>query len=153
MEIKQLTIADLWILPQLFVYNDVPGMLAACTKDIQQGRIAIFVLYRENAPIGELRVKYRSEEPEFTHPGRRAYLYAFRILPEHQGKGYGKYLLQQVLNLLQKQGYSEFTVGVEDDNLLALHIYQSFGFREVLLRKQEEYQGDCYTYNLYLKRL
>lgn len=153
MEIKQLTIADLWILPQLFAYNDVPGMLAACTKDIQQCRIAIFVLYRENAPIGELRVKYRSEEPEFAQPGRRAYLYAFRILPEHQGNGYGKYLLQQVLNLLQKQGYSEFTVGVEDDNLLALHIYQSFGFREVLLRKQEEYQGDCYAYNLYLKRL
>lgn len=153
MEIKQLTVDDLWVLPLLFDYNDVPGMLTACTKDIQQERIAIFVLYRENVPIGELRVKYQSEEPEFAQPGRRAYLYAFRILPEHQGKGYGKFLLQQVLTQLREQGYTEFTVGVEDNNLLALHIYQSFGFREVILRKQEEYQGDYYAYNLYLMRL
>lgn len=152
MEIKQLTVSDLSVLPQLFDYNDVPGMLAACKKDLQQERIAIFVLYQENAPIGELRVKYQSEEPEFARQGRWAYLYAFRILPEHQGKGYGTYLLEQVLTFLRQQGYSEFTVGVEDDNPRALHMYQNFGFREFVLRKQEEYQGDFYEYGLYLRR-
>lgn len=152
MNIKQLTASDLSVLPQLFDYNDVPGMLAACEKDLQQERIAIFVLYRDDSPIGELRVKYQSEEPEFAQRGRRAYLYAFRILPEHQGKGYGKYLLEQVLTFLRQQGYSEFTVGVEDDNPRALHIYQNFGFREFVLRKREEYQGDFYEYDLYLRR-
>ena len=33
-----------------------------------------------------------------------------------------------------------------------MHIYQALGFNELLLRKQEEYQGDVYEYNLYLKR-
>ena len=46
----------------------------------------------------------------------------------------------------------EFTVGVEDSNEKALHIYRSIGFNEFLLRKQEMYQGDVYEYSLYLKK-
>ena len=68
-------------------------------------------------------------------------------------------LEQQVIQWLDEQirqaindGYTEFTVGVEDDNERAIHIYHSMGFNEFLLRKQEEYQGDAYEYNLYLKR-
>lgn len=33
-----------------------------------------------------------------------------------------------------------------------LAMYQALGFDEILLRKQEEYQGDAYEYNLYLRR-
>ncbi len=55
--------------------------------------------------------------------------------------------------MVKENGYQEFTVGAEDDNLKAMHIYQSLGFHELLLRKQEEYQGDIYEYNLYLLRM
>lgn len=34
----------------------------------------------------------------------------------------------------------------------AIHMYQSMGFTEVIARKYEEYQGDGYEYNLYLRR-
>ena len=60
--------------------------------------------------------------------------------------------MKNVLAVLKEAGYSEFTVGVEDDNFRAIHIYQALGFNEFLLRKHEEYQGDEYDYNLYLKR-
>ena len=83
--------------------------------------------------------------------GRRVYLYAFRILPEYQGKGLGKYLLNSVIQNLSDMGYSEFTVGVEDDNSKAIHIYKSFGFSEIIARKKEKYQGYAYEYNLYLR--
>lgn len=65
----------------------------------------------------------------------------------------GKLLMKTVLDTLAAEGYSEFTVGVENDNDRALHIYKSFGFSEIIARKYEEYQGDGYEYNLYLKRL
>lgn len=56
------------------------------------------------------------------------------------------------LHILTDQGYTEFTIGVEDENERAIHIYHSFGFCKVIARKEEEYQGDHYEYNLYLKK-
>lgn len=94
---------------------------------------------------------YKNEDNQFAIEGQRAYLYAFRIDKKHQGKGCGKYLLAYVLDYLKAKGYTEFTVGVEDDNVKAIHIYNSFGFNDVIARKTEEYQGDSYEYNLYLK--
>ena len=79
-------------------------------------------------------------------------MFAFRVREDFQNKGYGTYLLKNVLAILKENGYREFTVGVEDDNFRAIHMYQALGFNELLLRKQEEYQGDEYEYNLYLKR-
>ena len=57
-----------------------------------------------------------------------------------------------MLSALKEKGYCEFTVGVEDDNFRAMHMYRALGFNEFVLRKQEEYQGDWYEYDLYLMR-
>lgn len=152
MKIEKLEVSDLYILTELFDYNDVEGMIFECTRDIQNGIIDIFVLYDKEILVGELRVMYKSEDENSAIPGRRAYLFAFRVRQGFQNKGYGTYLLKTVLALLKENGYYEFTVGVEDDNSRAIHMYQKMGFTEFLLRKQEEYQGDAYEYNLYLKR-
>ena len=83
---------------------------------------------------------------------RADYLFSFRVREDCQNKGYATYLLKTVLTVLKENGYCEFTVGVEDDNFKAIHMYQALGVNDILLRKQEEYQGDAYEYNLYLKR-
>lgn len=153
MTVKKLTISQLPVLTELFDYHDVSAMLSACAADMLAGRIDIFIAWEDGKAIGELRVKYESEDPAFASRGSRAYLYAFRILPAHQSQGKGQYLLREVLSRLQEQGYQEFTVGVEDENPRALHLYQNCGFQEFLLRKQESYQGDSYEYDLYLKRV
>ena len=152
MNIKKLEIQDLNDLTELFDYNNVEKMISECTYSIQNRIIDIFVLYDKNVLIGELRVKYESDDQSFAIRGKRAYLYAFRVRENLRNKGYGTYLLNAVLAELKANGYSEFTVGVEDDNTRALHMYQTLGFDDFLLRKQEEYQGDKYEYNLYLKR-
>lgn len=152
MEIKKLAVHELHALTELFKYNDEKQMIASCTNDIQNGKIDIFVLYDNDILMGELRVKYESDDDSFAVKGRRAYLYAFRIRKNFQGMGYGTYLLKSVLSILRENGYCEFTVGVEDDNHIAMHMYQEAGFDELLLRKREEYQGDSYEYNLYLKK-
>lgn len=86
-------------------------------------------------------------------PGRRAYLYAFRITPRAQGRGCGTYLLEYVLAFLRDAGYTECTVGVEADNARARHIYKKHGFCEEIAQKTESYEGDAYTYTLLLKRM
>lgn len=153
MHIRTLTVTELPILAALNDYNDPEEMISANTLEITQGNRDIFGLFDAGRIIGELRVKYRSDDPLEAVFGQRAYLYAFRILPQFQGRGLGTELMDHVINLLREQGYRELTVGVEDDNLRAIHMYRKAGFTELLARKQEEYQGDSYAYNLYLKQL
>ena len=152
MKIEKLAVHDLFRLTELFEYNNAEQMISECTRDIQNGSIDIFVLYENDVLIGELHVMYENDDENFAIRGKRAYLFAFRVRKDYQNKGYGTYLLKTVLTLLKGDGYYEFTVGVEDDNSRAIHMYQALGFNELLLRKQEEYQGDAYEYNLYLKR-
>ena len=152
MKIEKLEVCNLSVLTELFDYNDVEDMIRRCTYEIKNGIRDIFVLYDNGALVGELHAKYESDDENYAVRGRRAYMFAFRIRKEYQNKGYGSYLLREVLSELERDGYSEFTVGVEDDNPRALHMYQAMGFNELVLRAHEEYQGDEYEYNLYLKR-
>lgn len=152
MKIEKLAVNDLYILTELFDYDNVEQMISECTHDIQNGIIDIFILYDKDVLIGELHVMYESDDENFAIRGRRAYMFAFRVREDFQNKGYGTYLLKTVLAILKENGYREFTVGVEDDNFRAIYMYQALGFHEFLLRKQEEYQGDAYEYNLYLKK-
>ena len=152
MKIEKLKTDNLSVLTALFDYNDVDDMIARCTNEIQNGIRDIFVLYDNGALVGELHAKYESVDENYAVRDRRAYLFAFRVRKDCQNRGYGTYLLGEVISTLKSDGYSEFTVGVEDDNPRALHMYQAMGFDEFVLRAKEEYQGDEYEYNLYLKR-
>ena len=151
LNIKIISPFDLVVLTQLFDYNNPDEMILQNKYDIENGIIDIFVMYDDDRPIGELHVAYKSDD-ERAVKGKRAYLFAFRIHKDYRGQGYGKQLLQSVIDILTEQGYSEFTVGVEDDNDRAKHIYDSFGFTELIAQKYEEYQGDGYEYELYLRR-
>lgn len=150
MNITTLEVQELHRLTELYNYNDIDEMITEATDEIQNNIIDIFVLSNGAELIGELHVRYQSDDDNFAIRGRRAYLFAFRVHKKYQGKGYGKYLIKEVIGMLKEKGYSEFTIGIEDDNLIAHHIYHSLGFNKLLLRKKEEYQGDSYEYNLYL---
>ncbi len=150
--VKRLKATELYILTTLFNYKDVNEMIAENTKDIENRVIDIFALFDRNKIIGELRVKYISDDNRFAEKGKRAYLYAFRVHQKYQGKGLGNFLLKNVLSTLQENGYSEFTVGVEDANARARYMYEKNGFTEPIARIKESYQGDSYEYDLLLKR-
>ena len=150
--VRKLNTSELSILTNLFNYKDVDDMIAENTRDIENGVIDIFALFDGDKIIGELRVKYISDDNRFTKKGKRAYLYAFRINENYQGKGLGSYLLENVLTMLKESGYSEFTVGVEDNNARARYMYEKNSFIEPIARIKESYQGDSYEYDLLLKR-
>ncbi len=150
--VRKLKITELPLLTQLFNYKNVDEMIAENTRDIETGIIDIFALFDGDKIIGELRVKYISDDNRFAKKGKRAYLYAFRVHQKYQGKGLGNFLLENVLTILTKNGYSEFTVGVEDDNSRARYMYEKHGFAESVVRIKESYQGDGYEYDLLLRK-
>lgn len=152
MRVERLAAENLSVLTELFEYHDVQQMIAECARDIRSGKIDIFVLFDQGMLVGELHAMYESEDVRMASRGRRAYLFAFRVREGCQRKGYGTHLMKTVLAALSEDGYSEFTIGVEDDNQRAARLYQAFGFTELIARKQEAYQGDAYEYGLYLKK-
>lgn len=151
MTIRRLEAQELLRLTALFAYNDVAQMVEASARDIRNGDIDIFVLEEDGMLIGELHARYVHGDARFAVRGRRAYLFALRVREDRQNQGYGTQLLRTVLSTLTAEGYTEFTVGVEDDNLRAKHMYRAAGFDAWVLRKHETYQGDSYAYDLYLK--
>lgn len=151
--VKRLDAQELGQLKKLFAYKDPQAMVRENAALLAQGAIDIFALFQGRRLLGELRVKYKSEDVREAQLGRRAYLYAFRITPRAQGKGYGTHLLEYVLHFLRDAGYAECTVGVEADNARARHIYKKCEFCEEIAQKTETYEGCVYTYSLYLKRL
>ncbi len=91
--------------------------------------IDVFVIEAETGMIGEITVYYTSHELQTeTIPGRRVYLSAYRLEEAYRGKGLGQKLLDYVLKVMEAKGYTEFTIGVEDDNEIAKHIYFKYGF-------------------------
>lgn len=142
---------ELSALTALFDYESVENMIAENRRMIESGAGDIFCLYFNERLIGELHVLYDATENDEPHKCR-AYLSAYRIHKEFQGRGLGKFLLRTVIQRLTACGYPELTIGVEDDNDRAKHIYERFGFTELLGRKKDEYCGEKYEYNLYLRR-
>lgn len=151
MEIRKITIEELDKLMVLFKHRDFEKYKNDLKQDIINKVRDIYIVVNENKFIGELTVYYKSSELE-TIPNIRVYLSAYRVLKDYQGKGIGKKLLEYVINDLEKQGYTEFTVGVEDDNSVAIHIYEQFGFNEVIARLSDEYDGKLFEYNLLLRK-
>lgn len=150
--VRKLKIDELPILTELFNYRDVGGMISENARSIENGAVDIFALFCDDKLTGELHVKYDSEDKNFAEKGKRAYLFAFRIHKDYQGRGFGKMLLETVLAELKLQGYSEVTVGVEDDNARARYIYEKYGFITRVARIKENYQGDSYEYDLLLRK-
>ena len=79
-----------------------------------------YIVLLGNESIGMMRVLEIGEKGACFH--------GFSILPEHQGRGYGRQILQETVRMTREQGRVEQELDVEVENLNALGLYQSCGF-------------------------
>ena len=137
----------------LFMVKDNERFIKERTEKLLNNDMDIYVVEYENKFIGEVTIYYNKENyKDYTIPNKRVYMEALRILKEYQGKGIAQYLLNEVISKIKEQGYSEITIGVEDDNEKAKHIYAKHGFTEFIRRDHGDEYDPC-DYNVYLKRL
>lgn len=64
-----------------------------------------------------------------------AHLQNIAIHPDHQGRGYGRWLLTKTVEILSQQGLHQLFLEVRASNKPAIKLYQRFGFENVGLRK------------------
>src|SRR5207248_3842355 len=78
-----------------------------------------FVASRNGEPLGAIRTNYY---------GSDIYITAFGVLPEHRGRGYGRQILRQTVDLLVGERWPRILIEVDADNRNALGLYLSCGF-------------------------
>lgn len=121
-------------------------------EQFKNHELDIYVIELNSKLIGEITVNYKNQDLDTeTIPNQRVYLQAFRLDKKFQGFGLGQQLILYVINDLEKEGYSEFTIGVEDDNERAKHIYFKYGFTEEI-DKGSGNEFDPSSYTLYIRR-
>ncbi len=122
-------------------------------EELKKNLIDVFIIENENEFIGEITINYVNRDLiTQTIPKQRVYLEALRVSKEFQGKGLGQKLIDYCINILTNEGYTEFTIGVLEDNEIAKHIYFKYGFTEAIDKGQGD-EFDSREYTLYLKRL
>ena len=121
-------------------------------KQLEDKEIDVYVIEEEEKFLGELTVNYTSNELlTETIPNIRVYFEAFWIDKKYQGKGLGQKLIEYTINDLKEKGFKEFTIGVEEDNQKAKHIYFKYGFTQAMdYGKGDEFDPSEYT--LFLKK-
>ena len=152
MEYRKISLEELDKLKNLYAYENFEEFKKLIINDISNGIKNIFVIEENKNLIGEITVTYKSDSPNETIKNIRVYLGAFRIHKAYQNKGLGQRLLKYVIEKKKKEGITEFTVGVEDDNENAKHIYEKFDFTEIIDRGEETVKGRTYQYNLLLRK-
>jgi GNAT superfamily N-acetyltransferase len=65
------------------------------------------------------------------------------ILPEHQGKGYGRQLLNHAIDYAKEQKYSAICLDTRNELTTAQHMYKNHGFKQIDKYNNNEY-ADVY---------
>lgn len=153
MNLRKIKVEEFENLKELFPGNDEMWNKYKKGKmeELKNKVIETVVIENDNKFIGEITINYINHDLQTeTIPNKRVYFEAFRVEKPYQGQGLGQKLINYCIDYLSKIGYTEFTIGVEEDNEIAKHIYFKLGFTEAIDKGHGD-EFDPSEYTLYLK--
>lgn len=134
-------------------------------KGMDEGNIEFWTIEEEKSKdlIGELYIFWDSEDKDEADGKKRAYLSAFRIEKDFRGLGLGSELMKRVLKRIVENGFSEVTIGVDNEDGERLrNMYEAWGFDKLIKEQNWDYHyigtdgnATFYSepYGLYLNKL
>lgn len=99
--------------------------------DFKNGLTYYIICEKENRPIGYAGMWHVVNEGHITNVA---------IIPEEQGKGFGKKLMEELILFAKQKHMIGMTLEVRISNKTAIHLYESLGFKAEGLRP--EYYSD-----------
>jgi ribosomal protein S18 acetylase RimI-like enzyme len=112
-------------------------------QEIKNGNRTTFIYKINEEFIGEIAYVLDMQDSDYTIPNKRIYISRLIVKPTHRNQGIGGILIDFILKEIKKLGYTEATIGVDKDNLTALHLYKSKGFNHIIFDGKDEY-GEFY---------
>lgn len=92
--------------------------------------------------IGELYIFWDSEDKDEADGLKRAYLCALRVHEDHRGQGMSSKLMNRVIESIYERGFSEITIGIDNDNYDKLKmIYKKWGFTKLIKKQYIDHHG------------
>lgn len=107
--------------------------------EIVSGNRLVYIYKIDGEFIGEGALVKDAGDPDYTIPEKRVYVSRMIVKKEYRNRGIGGEILTFLIAKAKEMGYSEMTIGVDKDNVNALHLYQKFGFTEVLFDGKDEH--------------
>jgi ribosomal protein S18 acetylase RimI-like enzyme len=101
--------------------DPVPAVRRGVERGLSQANQRYYIAELRGEPLGTLRVS--QHDPS-------VYITAFGVLPEHQGRGYGRQMLLDTIDMLLGESREDIRIEVETENRNALSLYHSCGFKE-----------------------
>ncbi|MBQ3498436.1 MAG: GNAT family N-acetyltransferase [Clostridia bacterium] len=111
--------------------------------EIKSGNRLVFIYKINGEFIGEGALVFDVGDPDYTIPDKRIYVSRMIVKKEYRGRGIGSEILEFLISKAKTMGYSEMTIGVDKDNVNALHLYNKYGFDKVLFDGRDE-QGEYF---------
>ncbi len=112
-------------------------------KEIEDGNRVVFIYKINDEFVGEIAYVLDMEDSDYTITNKRIYISRLIVKKEYRNKGIGGILVDFILEKVKEMGYKEATIGVDKDNMSALHLYKKKGFTNVLFEGKDEY-GEFY---------
>ena len=106
--------------------------------EIKSGNRLVFVYKINGEFIGEGALVLDTGDPDYTVPDRRVYVSRMIVKKEYRNRGIGSEILEFLITKAREMGFSEMSIGVDKDNINALHLYNKYGFTEVLFDGSDE---------------
>lgn len=113
-------------------YTHFRRLYAETYMMVEQGKAVIWIAEVDaDGLIGQCFVSLKGNRPELADGVIRAYIYGFRIRPEHRNHGVGTQIMYTVEEDLWKRGFRQVTLNVGKDNQNARRFYDRLGYNVI----------------------
>lgn len=107
-------------------------------EEIKIGNRHVYIYKINGEFIGECALVLDTGDADYTIPGQRVYVSRMIVKKEYRNRGIGSKILEFLIEKAKETGFSEMTIGVDKDNVSALHLYKKYGFTEVIFDGEDE---------------
>ncbi|MDE6709436.1 MAG: GNAT family N-acetyltransferase [Oscillospiraceae bacterium] len=107
-------------------------------QEIESGNRVVYVYKQNGEFIGEIAYVFDMRDNDYTIANQRIYISRLIVKKEWRGNGIGGILIDFIIEKIKDMGYKEVTIGVDKDNLAALHLYRKKGFTIILFDGADE---------------
>ena len=138
---RKATQSDLQLIYDLYMHPQVNLFLLYEPMDIEEFKpifdkllasaIKYIFMDENSTPVGMFKLS-----PLTYRASHIAYLGGLAIHPNFAGKGFGRKMMQEIIDLANQQGYKRIELSVATENVRAIGLYKKVGFEaEGVMRK------------------
>jgi len=139
MEIRQISAKQFYLCGQIWDLNERRDLAKQFLGEITSGNRTTWLYFADDKPVGEISLVRHMDEPDYTIPGKRAYLSHLLVLPKYRNRGIAGALITHLLEQAKNWDYQEVSLGVDLDNYPAIKLYTKYGFDKIICADQDKY--------------